>query len=111
MNDKPIEETITNIAHCDFFIGLSAGPSWLAWALQRPVILISGYSAKWAEFETKIQRVINEKVCHGCFNDSTQKFDRGDWHWCPRQKGTDRQFECSKQITSDMVKDAIYKII
>jgi autotransporter strand-loop-strand O-heptosyltransferase len=111
MNERPIEETITNIAHCDFFIGLSAGPAWLAWALQRPVVLISGYSTKWAEFETKIQRVINEDVCHGCFNDPTQKFERGDWHWCPRQKGTDRQFECSKKITPDMVKDAINKII
>lgn len=111
MNDRPLEETITNIAHCEFFIGLSAGPTWLAWALKKPAILISGYSARWAEFETKVERVINEDVCHGCFNDSKQLFERGDWNWCPRQKGTDKQFECSKEITTDMVKGAISNII
>jgi len=111
MNEKSIEETITNIAHCEFFIGLSAGPTWLAWALNIPAILISGYSAKWGEFENKIERVINEDVCHGCFNDSTQIFKRGEWNWCPRQKETDRQFECSTSITPKMIKNSIRDII
>jgi hypothetical protein len=31
------------------------------------------------------------------------KFDKGDWNWCPVHKGTDRQFECHKSITSEMV--------
>lgn len=111
LNERPIEETITNIAHCDFFMGLSAGPSWLAWALQRPVVLISGYSAKWAEFENKCERVINESVCHGCFNKENNNFQRGDWNWCPFRKGTDKQFECSKTITPEMVKASIHKLI
>jgi len=110
-NGRPIDETITNIAHAEFFIGVSCGPTWLAWALEVPAILISGYSAKWAEFEHKIERVINEDVCHGCLNDSTQIFERGDWNWCPHLKGTDRQFECSKRITPQMVKRAIRNMI
>ena len=88
-------------------MGVSAGPTWLAWALKIPTILISGYSAKWGEYSTNIQRIINEDVCHGCFNDPDAPFERGDWNWCPRQKGTTRQFECSKTITPDMVIDAI----
>jgi len=111
MNGRPIEETITNILHSEFFIGISSGPSWLAWALRIPTVLISGYSAKWAEFETNIERVINENVCHGCFNKVNNNFQRGEWDWCPFQKETDRQFECSKTITPQMVKDSIQKII
>jgi hypothetical protein len=31
--------------------------------------------------------------------------------WCPRQKGTAREFECSKQISSQMVIDSINELI
>jgi autotransporter strand-loop-strand O-heptosyltransferase len=109
--NRPINETINTIRHCEFFLGVSAGPSWLAWALEKPVIMISGYSARWGEFSNKIKRVINEDVCHGCFNDPNEPFDRGDWNWCPRHKGTPRQFECSKKITPAMVKEAIHEVI
>jgi autotransporter strand-loop-strand O-heptosyltransferase len=109
--NRTMAETINTIKHADFHMGVSAGPSWLAWALKRPVVLISGYSAKWGEFKTRIKRVINEDVCHGCFNDPTLPLDRGDWNWCPRQKGTPKQFECTKRITPDMVKKAIDEII
>ena len=109
--NRPINETIDTIRHCEFFIGVSSGPSWLAWALEKPVVLISGFSARWTEFQTKIKRVINQDVCHGCFNDPTSPFDRGDWNWCPRQKGTPKQFECTKKITVDMVKRAIDEIL
>lgn len=111
MNEKTIEETITNIANAEFFMGVSAGPSWLAWALKKPVVLISGFSLPIGEFETDIERVINTDVCHGCFNVVGNNFDRGDWNWCPNHKGTDRQFECTKKIDPQMVKDAIEKIM
>ena len=109
--NRTMAETINTIKNSEFFMGVSAGPTWLAWALKKPAILISGYSSYWAEFKTKIQRVINQDVCHGCFNDPSQPLERGNWNWCPRQKGTARQFECSKRITPDMVKLAIDEII
>ena len=34
---------LPEIAHCDFFMGVSSGLSWVAWALERPVIMISGW--------------------------------------------------------------------
>lgn len=108
---RTMSETIDTIKNCEFYMGVSAGPSWLAWALDKPAILISGYSAKWAEFKTKIKRVINQDVCHGCFNDPEHDLERGNWNWCPRQKGTPRQFECTKRITPDMVKQAIDETI
>mgnify|MGYP006289761473 CR=1 FL=1 len=111
MNDKPMIETISNIAYSDLFIGVSAGPSWLAWALGIPVVMISGYSEEWAEFNTGVERIINKDVCHGCFNDPTLNFDKGNWNWCPRLENTERQFECSKNISPEMVKEAIERRI
>ncbi len=104
-----LQEVIDNLAECEFFIGLGSGLSWLAWSVGLPVILISGFSEDWAETFDNTYRVINKSVCHGCFN--KYKFDPGDWNWCPVHKGTERQFECSKSITSKMVIDEINKII
>jgi autotransporter strand-loop-strand O-heptosyltransferase len=103
-----IQEVIDDLSTCEFFIGLGSGLSWLAWACKLPVILISGFSAKWAETTLDTYRVINQNVCHGCFN--SERLDAGDWNWCPHHKGTDRQFECTKQITSEMVISEINKI-
>lgn len=104
-----IQEVINDLSTCEFFIGLGSGLSWLAWACKLPVVLISGFSEKWAETTLDTYRVINESVCHGCFN--SERLDAGDWNWCPLQKNTERQFECTKQITSDMVINQIDKII
>lgn len=108
LTGKPIEESISNIHHSDLFIGMSSGPSWLSWALGKPLVLISGYSAEWAEMDVRnplISRVINKDVCHGCFNDPSLPLERGNWRWCPRG----RDFECSKMITPEMVIEGINK--
>jgi autotransporter strand-loop-strand O-heptosyltransferase len=105
---KDIHETINLLYNCEFFVGIGSGLSWLSWALNKPTVLVSGFSLPESEFYTPY-RVINKDVCHGCWNDCD--FDKGDWNWCPRQKGTDRQFECSKQISSQMVIDKINDLI
>ena len=104
-----LQDVINDLVSCEFFIGLGSGLSWLAWACELPVILISGFSEKWAETKLDTYRVINEDVCHGCFNND--RLNASDWNWCPLHKGSDRQFECSKQITSDMVIKEINKIM
>lgn len=109
--NKSIEETITNIYHSKLFLGVSAGPAWLAWALKIPVVMISGYSAEWGEFKTNCERIINKTVCNSCFNDINEPFDRGDWNYCPRNKGTNKQFECTKNITPDRVIESIERIL
>jgi len=105
---KSIHETINYLYNCEFFIGLGSGLSWLSWALNKPTVLISGFSAPESEFYTPY-RVINNNVCNSCWNE--HEFDKGDWNWCPRLKGTDRQFECSTQISSSMVIEKINQII
>jgi autotransporter strand-loop-strand O-heptosyltransferase len=104
-----LQEVINDLSECEFFIGLGSGLSWLAWACELPVVLISGFSEKWAETTLDTYRVINENVCHGCFN--SERLDAGDWNWCPLHKNTDRMFECTKRISTDMVIKEINKLI
>mgnify|MGYP001187365040 FL=1 len=82
------------------FIGISSGLSWLAWALDIEVCMISGFTWEFVEFDCAV-RIINHRVCSGCWTWS--RFDRGDWNWCPQNKGTARQFECTKTISSEYV--------
>lgn len=109
LSDTSMTNTITTIYNSRFFIGLSSGLSWLAWALDVPVIMISNFTDEDHEF--KCHRVTNKSVCHGCWNDPQYKFDKGDWNWCPVHKGTDRQFECQKSVTPDMVIEQIKKLL
>ena len=106
----PIADRINDLYFCDFFIGIGSGLSWLAWALNKAVILISGFSSATTEFYTPY-RVINESVCNSCWNDPELPFDKGDWMWCPRHKGTSRAFECSKEITFETVKKQIDRLL
>jgi autotransporter strand-loop-strand O-heptosyltransferase len=101
--DIDIFERISDLLQCDFFIGVSSGLSWLAWSLEVPVVLISGFTKPFCEFEDKTLRIINESVCNGCFNNPEFKFDKGDWWWCPVHQNTDQHFVCTKSITPQHV--------
>ncbi len=101
-----LSECARYLKHCEFFVGLSSGLSWLAWAAGARVIMISGFSHPTTEFETQ-GRVINYHACNSCWNDPALRFDHKDFLWCPRHKGTSRQFECTRLITAEQVKRAI----
>ena len=100
--DRPLVERARWLRHAAAFIGVSSGLSWLAWAAGCPVVLISGFTHPTNEFETPY-RVINWHACNSCWNDPTVRFKHDDFAWCPRHKGTDRQFECSRLITPEQV--------
>ncbi|MEJ5117957.1 autotransporter strand-loop-strand O-heptosyltransferase [Gluconobacter cerinus] len=105
----PLAERARWLRHAEFFIGLSSGLSWLAWAVGTPIVLISGFTRPDNEFETPY-RVINWNACNGCSNDIRCQLDPADYLWCPRQSGTDKQFECTRLISSQQVIDTIRKI-
>jgi autotransporter strand-loop-strand O-heptosyltransferase len=105
-NNKPVEETIAAMNGADFYIGLGAGPSWLAWACGLPVVMISGFSESWCEYDNDYRIMPPEGICRGCFNDTSVKFDRG-WDWCPQNK----DYECTKEITAEKVIETINKLI
>lgn len=109
--DHRLQDRITDILHCEFFIGLGSGLSWLAWALDKPVILISGFSQPFTEFRSNCHRIINTDVCHGCWNSTQCTFDRGDWDWCPLHRSTPRQHECSRKISPKMVIEKIDRLM
>ena len=107
--DRPLQERARWLKHAAAFIGLSSGLSWLAWAVGTPVVLISGFTHPSNEFTTPY-RVINYHACNSCWNDVRFRFDHSDFLWCPRHKGTPRQFECTRLITSDHVKAMLQRI-
>ena len=96
------------IEHCEFFVGLSSGLSWVAHALDKKVVVISGVTKKDNEFDDDCIRIHRNDVCNSCFNTPEKfPFDPGDWFWCPEHKGTSRQFECTKKISAKQVMDSI----
>jgi len=125
---RPLSERINDLHFCDFFIGLGSGLSWLAWAVGKPVVMIAGFSDEECEFENPY-RVINKDVCHGCWgkHEHEEVIDRfiknsegvvcrfksgiADPFYCPKHYGTSRQHECSREITFEMVKEKITKLV
>lgn len=105
----PLQERVNLIKDADFFIGLSSGLSWVAWGCGVPVVMISGFTHPTNEFYTPF-RVINFHTCNSCWNDMRVDFDHFDYLWCPKHKGTDRHFECTRLISGQQVIDTVKKI-
>ena len=104
--NRPLSERARWLKHADLFIGLSSGLSWLAWAMGTKTVMISGFTHPNNEFYTP-WRIITWHSCNSCWNDPRHKFDHNDFLWCPRHANTDRQFECSKLISTDVVTKTI----
>jgi autotransporter strand-loop-strand O-heptosyltransferase len=109
LDDKSMRNTMDFINASEFFIGLSSGLSWLAWAMGKPVVMIANFTDEHHEFECI--RVTNKNVCHGCWNKAEYRFDAGDWNWCPVHKGTDRMFECQTSIRAIDVVEKIMPLM
>ena len=106
VSDNIIDGAIKWIGHCEFYIGLASGLSWLARSLDKKVVMISGFSDPFVEFKSKNFRVANKSMCHGCYNDTSIKYGR-EWEWCPKNK----DFECTKSIESSLVVKSIDSVI
>ncbi|AJP58491.1 autotransporter strand-loop-strand O-heptosyltransferase [Pandoraea vervacti] len=107
--DLPLTERARWLMHASAFIGLSSGLSWLAWTMGTPTVLISGFTLPHNEFATPY-RVINTDVCTGCWHDPAIRYNHDDFHFCPRHKGTQRAFECTREITPEAVLAAVDRI-
>jgi autotransporter strand-loop-strand O-heptosyltransferase len=93
-----IDITMGNLLGCEFFIGLASGLAWLAWALGKQVVMISGFSEAFVEFQSDNVRIEGEGDCTGCLNDifiPNRSWDEGCFH--------NKDFACTKNITADMV--------
>jgi autotransporter strand-loop-strand O-heptosyltransferase len=105
----PLELVMDEMKKSKAFIGIGSGLSWLSWALNVPTVLISGFSYDWAEMQDCVRIAAPKGKCEGCFN--RLKLDAGDWNWCPDHKDTNRQFECTKSITSESVIKELEKFL
>jgi autotransporter strand-loop-strand O-heptosyltransferase len=105
----PLELVMDEMLKSKAFIGIGSGLSWLSWSLNVPTVLISGFSYDWAEMQDCYRVAAPKGKCEGCFN--RIRLDAGDWNWCPDHKGTERQFECTKSITSEMVINELKKFL
>lgn len=101
-DDEPLESIAAYIKHCDFFVGLSSGLSWLAWSFGVPVVMIAGATKPMHEFSEAIRVGPGTAICQGCFNE--QMVDHANFEWCPHKK----DFECTRSITPGDVKQAIF---
>jgi autotransporter strand-loop-strand O-heptosyltransferase len=108
-NGMSLEETINYLHHCEFFIGLSSGLTWLAQAVGKPTVIISNATSKDHEYiNDKTLRIYDETVCHGCFNKPEYTFSASDWLWCPVYRNDEmRRFICTKAITPENVMQKI----
>ena len=105
----PLELVMDEMLKSKAFIGIGSGLSWLSWSLNVPTVLISGFSYDWAEMQDCVRIAAPKGKCEGCFN--RLKLDAGDWNWCPDHKDTNRQFECTKSITSESVIKELEKFL
>jgi autotransporter strand-loop-strand O-heptosyltransferase len=104
--DQSLENIMDILDSCEMYIGLSSGISWVAWAMEVPVVMIANFTTGDHEFECI--RVENRSVCNGCWNNPKFKFDKSNWNWCPEHEDTPRQFECHRSIS---VEDVLEKLV
>jgi len=100
-------DVLNHIQHCEFYIGLSSGLSWVAQGLGKPTVIISNVTSKDNEFiDEKTLRIYDENICHGCIH--KEPFDSGDWLWCPVYRNDDiKRHLCTKLITPTEVMNKI----
>lgn len=104
-NGQSIEQTLTDVSGASFYVGLNAGPSWIAYALNIPCLMITGVSEPWNDFPNEHR--ISIDICRpGCFNAPEFPIERG-WEFCPRKK----DYACTREITEAMVIEHIDKLV
>jgi autotransporter strand-loop-strand O-heptosyltransferase len=102
-----IEHVLRELATCDFFIGLSSGLSWLAWAMGIPTFVVEG-AVSLATMPSEVVKVDSSLyVCRNCF--SRYRFRTDKWDWCPDHQEDTRRFECTSSISASEVINAIKK--
>jgi len=111
LENTSMVNTMNVIHHCEYYIGLSSGLSWLSWALNKQVVMIANFTNKSHEFQSNCIRVTSDSVCNSCWNNPMFKFDKSNWEFCPEHEDTPRQFECHKSIGSNYVIEKLNNIL
>lgn len=105
--NSSFDDAINYIKYADMMITISSGLSWLSWAIGTPVIMISGFTKPFNEFNSNIIRIHDSSVCNGCWHDANVTFNPLDWNYCPKKNN----FVCTKVIQPKTVIDAVKKFM
>tara|TARA_R110000851_G_scaffold314791_1_gene476978 strand:- start:1449 stop:3773 length:2325 start_codon:yes stop_codon:yes gene_type:complete len=105
-----LSDVTSVINKAEFHIGISSGLSWLAWAVNTPVVLVSSFTKPYCEFTTNCIRIYNDTPTSGYFN--THRLDPLDWNWYPFKdlKNMEDWYEV-ENITPEQVINKIKTII
>ena len=105
-----LNEVISIISKSEFHLGISSGLSWLAWAVNTPVVLVSSFTKPYCEFTTNCIRIYNDTPLSGYFN--THKLDPSDWNWYPfRDLESMEDWYEVENITPEQVINEIKKLL
>jgi autotransporter strand-loop-strand O-heptosyltransferase len=105
--DHPIENRCALINRARAFIGVSSGLYWIAQSVNTPSLLISGATEHDHEYVWNGHRISTPKgFCSGCIN-RPEMGEFNDKLDCPENK----DYECSKEITSDMVISKLKEVL
>ena len=106
------DEAISLIDSAEFHLGLSSGLSWIAWALNTHVVMVSSFSNPICEFTTNITRIYSDTPFSGYYNNPSYMFDPSDWNWNPFLKlSTLDEWHDFETITPEQVINEINKIL
>jgi len=102
--NQSIEQTISDIVGCEFYIGLNHGPSWIAYSLGIPYVMIDGLAEEWNN-PPNPYRIKIDVGCKPCFNNIDIPINRS-WDWCTNGN----KFACTKSITPELVIETINRL-
>ncbi len=106
----PLSKIMPLINKAEFHLGISSGLSWVAWALNTPVVMVSSFTKPWCEFQNNCTRIYNETPTSGYFN--THKLDASNWNWYPFKKmSTLEDWYEVETITPEQVINKIKQIL
>jgi autotransporter strand-loop-strand O-heptosyltransferase len=60
--DATLSDRIQDLKYCKFFMGVSSGLAWVAWALGTRVVMISDCTPKFHEFQSNVVRIGGETL-------------------------------------------------
>lgn len=105
-----IDEVISIINKAEFHLGVSSGLSWVAWAVNTPVVMVSSFTPPWLEFTTDCIRIYNDTPTSGYF--SYYKLDASNWNWYPyKELNSLKDWYEVENITPEQVINQIKTII
>ena len=110
LHEKPLDEIMAIIKGAEFHIGIGSGLSWLAWALNTPVVLISSFSQPFCEFKSDCVRIYEDSPFSGYFN--SFRMNAQDWNWHPYRDISSMEdwYELEK-ITPSLVINGIKELL